>query len=128
LQELKYRYCECFKPFLFNFISKIYIFFYFEHRPVAGTNGDAKEIVLSLTFNSEFICKRLSAFLMECNLMERVNIIDMSFREGILLREVMQSKFYKYEEKYCAIQGRNKRRAFICASLKKIEILFKLRK
>ena len=35
---------------------------------------------------------------MECSLMERVNIIDKSFREGILLSEVMQREFYKYEE------------------------------
>jgi hypothetical protein len=65
----------CFKPFFFNFISRMYLFFYFEHRPIAGTSVDAKEIMLSLTFNSKFICKRLSAFLMECNLMETVNII-----------------------------------------------------
>lgn len=83
---------------LFNFISILYLFFYFEHRPIAGTSGDAKEIMLSVTFNSEFICERLSAFLMECSLMERVNIIDKSFREGILLSEVMQREFYKYEE------------------------------
>jgi len=64
---------------------------------IAGTNGDAKEIMLSLTINSEFICKRLSAFLMECNLMGTDNITDKRFREGILLNEVMQSEFYKYE-------------------------------
>ena len=56
---------------------------------------------------------------MDCTLMERDNIIDKRFREGILLSEVMQSEFYKNEEYYCAIQGRNNRRDFICASLKK---------
>ena len=51
--------------------------------------------MLSLTFNGEFICKRLAAFLMEFNLMEKVNIIEMCLRKGIWLSELMQSKFYR---------------------------------
>jgi len=38
--------CFLSRSFL-NFISIVFIFFYFEHRPIAGTSGDAKEIMLS---------------------------------------------------------------------------------
>jgi hypothetical protein len=64
---------------------------------------------------------------MECNLVESVNVIEMRFREGVLLSEVMQNKLYKLEED-CAIQGLNYRRACTCASLKKFEMLFNFRK